>query len=203
MKISRNPGHHSRTKYLVQYVKSQPNFLTKFLNLAKNLRLSHKVISWQELGENSVQPRTVDTSCVFFVFCLFVCFVTVWLLDSPHQWTHKPDLSLLSPFLLVSFWTPGTFYVTFSHPRIMPFVGCNTATLRIGAAVDAVCAQYYACKYTSKNPCDLIEAVPLLRAASNLVSEERHSTSNDDNYYTDMPDLLTDDEETDDEESVN
>jgi hypothetical protein len=30
-----------------------------------------------------------------------------------------------------------------------------------------------------------------------------HSTSNDDNYYTDMPDLLTDDEETDDEESVN
>ena len=64
-------------------------------------------------------------------------------------------------------------------------------------------AQYYECKYTSKNPCDLIEAVPLLRAASNLVSEERHSTSNDDNYYTDMPDLLTDDEETDDEESVN
>jgi hypothetical protein len=32
----------------------------------------------QELGENSVQPRTVDTSCVFFLFvCLFVCFVTV------------------------------------------------------------------------------------------------------------------------------
>ena len=30
-----------------------------------------------------------------------------------------------------------------------------------------------------------------------------HSSSNDDNYYTDMPDLLTDDEETDDEESVN
>ena len=66
------------------------------------------------------------------------------------------------------------------------------------------CVTFYACKYTSKNPCDLIEAVPLLRAASNLVhvSEECHSTSNDDDYYTDMPDLLYDDEETDDEESV-
>ena len=32
--------------------------------------------------------------------------------------------------------------------------------------------------------------------------DEHHSTSNDDDFYRDMPDLLTDDEETDDEESV-
>ena len=63
----------------------------------------------QELGENSVQPRTVDTSCVFFV-CLFVCSFVLLLFDCLTHLTNG-HTNLTSPCSLLSFFSPSELQV--------------------------------------------------------------------------------------------
>ena len=90
-------------------VKSQPNFLTKFLNLAKNLRLSHKVISYN--GRNWVKILSNQerlTLRAFFLF--FVCSFVLLLFDCLTHLTNG-HTNLTSPCSLLSFLSPSELQV--------------------------------------------------------------------------------------------